>query len=160
MAHKHRIPAELRERDRWVRYAAVKRNDRITKVPVRLDGRAASSTDSATWSTYAQVRSFARKGFVLDGDGIVCLDLDHCLIDGKAVGRAAEILAALPPTYIEVSPSGTGLHVWGYGSVERGRRLPDGVEVYGTGRFITVTGQRFGRGTSLADISAVIEQLV
>lgn len=154
------IPAELRERPRWVRYRDVARNGKTTRVPVRLDGRNASSTDPDTWSTYAQVRGFGKKGFVLNGDGIVCIDLDHCLEDGKLTGRAAEIVAQLPSTYIEVSPSGTGLHVWGYADVPNGRRFPDGVEVYGTGRYITVTTQRHGRGSSLADISAVVADLL
>lgn len=130
-----------------------------SKVPLTVTGEAASSTDSATWSTYEQVRGFDRKGFVLDGDGIVCLDLDHCLVDGQPTGRAAEILAALPATYVEVSPSGDGLHVWGRASVGAGRKLAGGVEVYGTGRYITVTGRRFSASSRLADISAVVRTL-
>lgn len=101
-----------------------------------------------------------RKGFVLNGDGIVCLDLDHCLVDGELTERGAEILARCPSTYVEVSLSGTGLHVWGRGEVPKGRRLP-GVEVYGTGRYIAVTGKRFGRCPStLADLSGVVAWLL
>lgn len=101
-----------------------------------------------------------RKGFVLNGDGIVCLDLDHCLLDGELTGRAAEILARCPSTYVEVSLSGTGLHVWGRGEVPKGRRLR-GVEVYGTGRYIAVTGKRFGRCSSvLGDLSGVVAWLL
>ncbi|MBP2341111.1 hypothetical protein JOF41_007365 [Saccharothrix coeruleofusca] len=151
-AHRNKIPVELRERPRWVRHTAA-------KVPLTADGRAASSTDPTTWSTYEQVQHHQRKGLVLNGDGLVCIDLDHCLVDGRPTGRAAEILAALPDTYIEVSPSGDGLHVWGYARVGAGRKLPGGVEVYGTGRYITITGKRFGRCTRLADIGVVVEQL-
>lgn len=155
------IPAELRERARWVRYRNIRRRDTWTKMPVQIDGTAASSTDPRTWSRYAQVRSYTRKGFVLNGDGIVCLDLDHCLVDGKPARKAAEILAALPATYVEVSPSGQGLHIFGFGSVPHGRRLPGGVEVYGTGRFITVTGQHYaGSGSTLGDLSGVIDRLL
>lgn len=103
-----------------------------------------------------------RRGFVLDGDGIACLDLDRCLTpDGQVTGRAAEVLARVPHTYVEVSPSGTGLHVWGRAQVPHGRRLPQGVEVYGTGRYIAVTGRRFGRCPStLADLSEVVAWLL
>lgn len=130
------------------------------KVPLTPRGRPASSTNPATWSPYAAVKPFDRRGFVLAGDGIVCLDLDHCLVDGQLTGRAAAILARCPSTYVEVSLSGTGLHIWGRGHVVDGRRL-DGVEVYGTGRYIAVTGNRFaGSGSTLADLSSVLDWLL
>lgn len=120
-------------------------------MPLTVDGRAASSTDPGTWSTY---RSAARStvgaglGFVLDGDGIVCVDLDHALDEqGQVLPWAQRILDQVPGCWVEVSVSGRGLHVWGYGRLERGRRLPvDGgtVEIYGDGRFIAVTGRTFG----------------
>lgn len=148
------IPAELRTRPRWVRHSA-------GKVPLDARGRIASSTDPRTWSPYSEVQHQPRRGFVLNGDGVVCLDLDHCVVDGRVVGRAAQILADLPPTYVELSPSGTGLHVWGVGRVEQGRKLPGGVEIYGTGRFITVTGVPWRSSVrSLADLSGVLERLV
>lgn len=143
------IPARLTSRARWVRYSA-------SKVPLQVDGRPASSTDSATWATFAEVRASSVGvgfGFVLDGDGLVCIDLDHALADGELLPWAADVLEAAPATWVEVSPSGEGLHVWGFGSVERGRRfaVPGGmVEVYGTGRYITVTGRPFaGSGRRL-----------
>lgn len=152
-AHRAGLPHELRARPRWVTHSA-------KKVPLTPRGRPASSTDSKTWSPFEAVADLPRRGFVLDGDGIVCLDLDHCLIDGRVTGRAAEILARCPSTYVEVSLSGTGLHVWGRASVPVGRRLP-GVEVYGSGRFIAVTGERFGRCPStLADLSEVVGWLL
>src|SRR5690606_14681874 len=76
-----RLPRELTARARWVRH------DR--KRPITRDGRPASSTDPSTWSTYREAaRSKAGDGlgFVL-GDGIACLDIDHCL-DGQ--GRPSE----------------------------------------------------------------------
>jgi primase-polymerase (primpol)-like protein len=152
-AHRAGLPHDLRSRPRWVTHSKA-------KVPLTPRGRPASSTDRETWSRYEDVKDLPRRGFVLNGDGIVCLDLDHCLIDGRVTGRAAEILARCPSTYVEVSLSGTGLHVWGRASVPAGRRL-DGVEVYGTGRYIAVTGERFGRCPStLADLSDVVAWLL
>ena len=142
----------MRRRPNWVRH--------IAKRPVTVAGTPASSTDPATWTSYGRVRAYKAKRFVLDGTGLVCIDLDHCLRDGRVVGRAAEVLASCPATYVEVSPSGDGLHVWGFGQVPSGRRLPGGVEVYGTGRFVTVTGERFGGTSRLADLSTVIAGLV
>jgi primase-polymerase (primpol)-like protein len=157
---RRRLPAELTGRPRWVRYSA-------TKVPLRADtGAAASSTNPRTWSTYATAcrsRHGAGLGVVLDGDGIVCIDLDHCLTGGKVAPWAAAILDRCPPTYIEVSPSGDGLHIWGHGTVRHGRRIPTGTgtaEVYGTGRYITITGRRHGDSPAiLADLTEVITHL-
>jgi primase-polymerase (primpol)-like protein len=152
-AHRSSIPARLRGLDRWVTYSP-------SKVPLTPKGRPASSTDPNTWSPYSAVKPLPRRGFVLNGDDIVCLDLDHCLVDGVLTARGREILARCPVTYVEVSQSGAGLHVWGRGRVEHGRRL-DGVECYGTGRFIAVTGERFGRCPStLADLSRVLDWLL
>lgn len=103
-------------------------------------------------------------GYVLaEGDGVVCIDLDHCITGGEVAAWAREILDASPPTYVEVSPSGKGLHVWGLGHLDRGRVIRDGqraVEVYSQGRYIAVTGRRFeGAPVALADLSGVIAVL-
>jgi len=78
----------------------------------------------------------------------VCLDLDDCVTAGRLEPWAAEVLGHVPATYVELSPSGRGLHVWGIGNVPRGRivRLVSGgqIEAYGNGRYLTVTGERFG----------------
>lgn len=139
---RERVPAELRARARWVRYSK-------NKVPLQVTSLPAKPNDAATWSSFDEVVTSSvgvGVGFVLDGDGIVCVDLDNA-IDGK--GRikpwARDILAMLPATYAEVSPSGKGLHIWGTGEVVLGRRwrhADGGVEVYGTGRYLTVTGKR------------------
>lgn len=138
------LPKELTSRPRWVRHTA-------RKVPLTVGGSVASSTDSATWSTYreaARSTAGAGLGFVLDGDGIVCVDLDHALDEeGRPLPWAQRILDRVPGCWVEVSVSGHGLHMWGYGVLERGRRLVvDGgsVEVYGDGRFIAVTGRAHG----------------
>lgn len=131
------------------------------KVPIRPSGRVASSTDPATWVTYDEARKANRPGigFVLNADGIVCVDLDHCLDGDVLADWAQRILDRTPATYVEVSPSGTGLHIWGRGTVVRGRRTAHG-EVYGTGRYITVTGRPFRSAPStLADISAVTDSI-
>lgn len=158
-ARQPKIPAEMRGRDRWVSWKPVTRGDKVTKMPVQLNGRPASSTDPKTWVPYAKVAGEQRKGFVL-GEGIGCIDLDHCLIDGVLTPAAERFLASLPDTYIEISPSGDGLHVFGLIPEGRGRRqVIDGlfIETYSIGRYMTVTGNVFRGSTSkLADLSALI----
>ena len=82
-------------------------------------------------------------GFALNNDGIVGVDLDKCVIDGKPDPAAVEILDSLGCSYIEYSPSGNGLRAFGYGSPVKGTRgkLNGGnVELYSAGRYLTVTG--------------------
>jgi primase-polymerase (primpol)-like protein len=157
------LPLELTTRDRWVRRSA-------TKVPLTVAATAASSTDRRTWSSYTDAAASTAGvglGFVLsDVDDVVCIDLDHCLntLTGRLAPWAAAILRKAGTTYVEVSPSGDGLHIWGYATVRHGRRIrrPDGtaVEIYGTGRYIAMTGRRHGACPStLADLSAVIAEL-
>jgi primase-polymerase (primpol)-like protein len=158
------VPSAMTRRPQWVRHT-----DR--KVPLSVAGskvRPASSTDPDTWSSYSKAsRSTAGVGvgFVLSHmDRLVCIDLDHALLDGGLRPWAKRIVDAIPETYIEVSPSGTGLHIWGFGSVGRGRRIRRGgssVEVYDRGRYITVTRQPFENAPSkLADLTRVIADLL
>jgi primase-polymerase (primpol)-like protein len=66
----------------------------------------------------------------------------------------------MPSTYVEVSPSGSGLHVWGFADLVQGRRTGD-VEIYGAGRYITVTGRRFrGCGVEFANLDDWISDLL
>ncbi|WP_367669621.1 hypothetical protein [Streptomyces sp. DT2A-34] len=120
------------------------------------------------WGTYKNATESVAGvglGFVLNGDGVACIDLDHALAsDGTVKPWAAEILRQAGSTYTEVSASGDGLHIWGRADVRQGRRIrrEDGyaVEVYGDGRYIAMTGHRFrGAPTTIADISSLVEQL-
>lgn len=159
-AHRSPAPREMVAADRWVRRSA-------RKVPLTVTGKAASSTKAATWSSFRAAKASpvgVGLGFVLNGDGIVCLDLDHCLAGGVPTSAAAGFLASLPGTFIEVSPSGDGLHIFGRGQLEHGRKLSrDGlnIEVYGSGRYIAMTGERFRAAPSrLADLSDVLASIL
>lgn len=145
----HRLPVELASRDRWVRHVA--------KRPVTPAGRPASSTNAATWSSLSTARASKigdGLGFVL-GDGIGCIDLDHVIdAGGNLAPAAARFIAQLPATYTEISPSGHGLHLWFLMDEAPGTVRHVGgvsVETYSTGRYITVTGNRWpGTPTGLA----------
>lgn len=149
----------MRSKRRWVRRAAGKR-------PVTVSGVPASSTNPRTWSSLPEARASKAGvglGFVLAADGIACIDLDHCLSGGRVAGWAQRVLDMVRGTYVEVSPSGDGLHVWGLATVGKGRRRRvegGAVEVYDRGRYITVTGERFGGSPArLIDISEAVASL-
>lgn len=138
------IPAEMRERARWVRHDA-------RKHPLTVHGHAASVTDPSTWCTYRAARASdagVGVGIVL-GDGLGCVDLDDALLpDGSVKPWAQEVLDEYGPASIltEVSMSGRGLHLFLPMPEAPGRRIRNGdvkIEVYSRARFIAVTGQVF-----------------
>ena len=152
------FPVEMTEKARWIRREKSKR-------PVTITGRAASSTNAGTWSTFPEAAASsvgAGLGFVL-GDGVGCIDLDHCITDGVVADWASSILDRCPPTFIEVSQSGEGLHIFGLLPEGPGRNIRRGdsaVEFYSVGRYIAMTGDRFGGSpSSLADLSEVIASI-
>lgn len=127
---------------RFVRYTATKR-------PITAAGKSASSTNPATWTDYATaMASTAGKGVgIVLGEGLGCIDLDHCMVDGQLLPWAAEVVAANPGTYIEVSMSGEGLHIFGILAEAKGQVIKDGrnIEIYSRDRYIALTGNRFER---------------
>lgn len=147
-----RIPSELTARARWVRYSS-------RKVPLRTDGRFASVTDPSSWSDFpAAVKAKAGEGvgFVLTaGDGIVVVDLDHAVEDGRVLPWAQAIVDRMPATYMERGRSGQGLHLWFRGAVSHGRRIRRGelaVEVYSDRRYMIVGDRVPGTPLELAEL--------
>jgi len=153
------VPEDIRERKQWVawRYKWDSDRDEWKKVPVNpATGGFASSTDSDTWTSFAEAIAYHDRddtdtdgvGFVVsDDDLLVGIDLDDCRDPdtGEFDAWAEDVVDAVP-TYWEVSPSGTGLRGFGLGFVPNGGTRADidaakgHIEVYETGRYLTVTG--------------------
>lgn len=162
-AHRHAktLPEELTLRARWIRWAA--RDGR--KVPVNASGRAVNAHDPKQWVTVDDLDRQEPRGFVLNGDGIVCIDLDNCLDrHGDPLPWCRQFLAGVPPTWIERSPSGKGLHIWGLADFPTGkvvRYYNQSIEIYGDRRFITVAGTPVAQcPTTLADLQEVIDNFI
>lgn len=152
------IPDELKDIDRWVVWRAISRDGKPTKRPFKVNGEAASVTDSSTWVDFETAQAALGSGFdgiglVLNGDGIVGLDFDHCRcpgLDGVDDGitdslemvdpKIAEHLKDLNG-YTEASPSGHGIRVMVRGTLPVERRKKEGpIELYSSGRYVTMTG--------------------
>ena len=162
-----RIPAELIQLDQWVVWRLESRGGKATKVPYGpRTGQRASVADSGTWASFDEALGAYQEsngqlsgiGFVLSGcDGLGGVDLDH--VRDPETGELHPEAAALIErfgSYTEVSPSGTGIRIFG-----RAPRLPKGrsglyhgikVECYSSGRYLTVTGQRLNGQDTLAAI--------
>ena len=137
----YRVRAKRRARfmelaeGRWVRARG--------KRPVMVDGRAASSTDSSTWSSHAAVvASRAGDGLgVMLGGGLGCYDLDGCFDEsGRLSSSVRDFVRSIPEPVlmVERSMSGRGLHVFVEASEGPGSRR-GGVERYTKSRFIRTT---------------------
>lgn len=173
------IPAELRTRHQWVAWRYEERHGKRTKPPIDAKGNGklayAKSNDPATWSDFATALQacglhpeLAGVGFCFaPGDGLTGLDLDH-VIDaetGELKREAAEIVARFKGTYIEVSPSGTGIRVFCYGKPIRSGKNTGPVkwlEVYAhpSHRYLTVTGNPWpGSAPAVTDQQAALDWL-
>lgn len=153
------IPAELKAVPRWVLWRLEWRGA-WSKVPYSPDGRRAKSNDSATWATFEEVTSvdgYDGIGFML-GDGWCGIDLDDCRDPetGKLTRSAKSILRRVN-TYCEVSPSGTGVKLFGRGCKGTDQTRFDGAEIYDSNRYFCVTGQDGCREVS--DISDAVQSL-
>jgi hypothetical protein len=175
----HNLPAALnplKSRDNWVLWKWERgRNPnsgasaKWTKVPYQPSGRRADSTDRSTYSSYQQVieavANFDGIGFCI-GNDIAAFDVDKCRnSETGGIHPWATQLMEDAQTYAEVTISGTGLRVIGFGQgAAGGRKQPvgDGVtcESYrGGGRYIVMTGVSI-HDMPLANIDAVMDATV
>src|SRR5262245_47867226 len=71
------------------------------------------------------------------------IDLDHCITDAGSLSELAAEIIGYAETYAEISPSGEGIRLFARGSLDAPlANAAPGIEVYGTGRFLTVTGNK------------------
>lgn len=164
------VPQELKLRPQWVAYALIANDDSIgrpKKVPINPHtGKPASTTDLMSWGgfddaiTAVEQHNLAGIGFVFSsGDPYVGIDLDDAIDLEATAGRGTGRIKTWAETtvsrfaklaYVEISPSGTGLHIitrgklpgpGGKRSVEEGGKVVGAVEMYDRERFFTVTGR-------------------
>jgi hypothetical protein len=144
------IPDELKQLEQWVCWDDRRRDEKWTKVPLDpKTGRAASSTNPATWGTFHQALDYYQRhdlagiGFVFTPNDPFCgVDLDDCRdrVTKKLTPNVRKTLAALG-SYTEVSPSGTGVKVFLKAQVPPGGFRKGNVEMYHEGRYFAVTGR-------------------
>jgi putative DNA primase/helicase len=142
------FPAEVKQAPLWVNYQIETVDGRPgCKVPCSpKNGQRASVTNPDDWGTFdeAVARDPEHIGRIVAAP-YIAVDLDKCRNPetGEIDQWAKDLIASLPPTYAEVSPSGRGIHLWFKG--QRPKDAPDGVrapdlEVYFGKRYLTVTG--------------------
>jgi primase-polymerase (primpol)-like protein len=146
---------ELAERRQWIYWKFEPPRTpggKPVKMPYApISGRRASTTDSHTWSTFddavaaCQAQRGSGIGFVFSADDPYCgVDLDACIDreTGEVAAWATAIVDAFA-SYTEFSPSGTGLHIIGRGSVPPGGNRQGAIELYSVARYFTMTGRPY-----------------
>lgn len=152
---------QLKKQRRWVLWKFVTKPGKVKpdKVPFQLNGKMARTNDPSTWSTYAEceaVSGFDGMGLVLgevDGVPVWGVDIDGCCdaLTGKFTAESREIVISLD-SYGEYSPSGTGCHVFGIGTLP-GDGKPivkpfpgcKQIEIKSRGYYFTLTGRHLSK---------------
>lgn len=145
------LPSAMTRLDQWIIWRAEDRDGKETKVPLCPYTEQFGATDNPdTWASYEEAAKLVQEndeyglGFVFtEDDDLVGVDLDKMrdTETGEIDGRANEIIERLD-SYTEISPSGTGFHIIIKGELPSGRNRKGGIEMYESGRFFTVTGNR------------------
>src|SRR5829696_6488023 len=164
----YQAPGELRTADQFVCWCEEDRDGDITKVPYSVHGGRASSTNPKTWApfeaaiAYAEEHSMPGVGFVFtEDDPYAGIDLDKCrdAKTGEIDQWARKIVDALD-SYTEVSPSGTGLHIFVKATLPGRNNRKGPVEMYESRRYFTLTGEHLdGTPTEIHERQDVLERL-
>lgn len=175
------IPAELKQLRQWVVWRSIIRvNEKgeksVTKPPFNAFNPmlAADTTNPGTWSTYDEAVECVRKnssfvegiGFVFtDADEYFGIDIDdeqkvnpeHLEMRKRVAGDILERVH----TYAEISPSGKGVHLIGRGRLPSAgkRNTALKIEVYGSTRFFTMTGNVLNNRREITDQQAYLDIL-
>jgi P4 family phage/plasmid primase-like protien len=168
------IPIGLRSVPRWTlwNYVLIGEGEtqRWSKLPVQATGKAASSTNSTTWTDFLSAESayltgrFDGIGFVFTADDhIIGVDLDDCYDDATNQFTNIELakIASGIKGYMEISPSGTGVKIFTLADLDGAHVDHDkGLEIYPKGRYFTVTGHKLSGElpTELQDITHLIPE--
>lgn len=146
------IPEGMRNRRQWVAFRiTTEGGGELKKMPINPhNGSGASHSDPEDWGTLGEAMKALRKygcqaiGFALtEDDPYFLVDLDKCVDrnTGKTEPQAMQIVNDFK-TLTERSISGTGLHLFGEGSVPPGgnKKADEKVEIYDHSRFAVITG--------------------
>jgi len=144
----------LSERRCFIVYKLVpKENGKTDKVPVDpATGWNSNAQDPLTWMYAHEAVAWAQVlghpygyGIVIHtGCGIFCVDIDGALVNGEWSPLAQAFLTRFGGCFVEVSVSGTGLHIFGSYTgappLHKSKNTALHIELYTELRFIALTG--------------------
>jgi hypothetical protein len=177
-------PPDIANLPRWIGYKLVCEEDdpKAKKQPHSpKTGKAIGATEEyqREFATFSEAKRGARR-YGLDGvslvlgGGIVGIDIDHAtvttIVDGNPVEdlhpEVKNWLRFFSHTYVELSPSLTGIHVLCHGKLPKAisAELPNApgvrVELWDKDRHLTFTGYRLGGEWRVSEAQIVIDKLL
>jgi putative DNA primase/helicase len=168
------IPAMLKQHPNWVCWGIWDAPPKSPFEPLSLlSGRPSPAKAGVreTWGSYHAATECVRHGlaagigYEFDG-GVYGVDLDHVIEAGTLTPQAGDIVGKLA-SYTEVSPSGSGLHLFVTApgaNTTRHRKKDCFLEIYNERRYFTVTGNIYGSAKSIesrtAELQAIHDQFL
>ena len=169
------IPKDMQSLTQWGLYRLiwVKERNKYTKIPISaIDGSPAKTNTPSTWTDFktalSNVGRWDTHGLsFFFANGYAGIDVDD--IPGEVEryrhgdydeNMITEFMNATK-SYTEISVSKKGIHIVFRGKIPGTHRRKGNVEMYDTGRFFAITGNRidsYGDETSHADISILYEK--
>lgn len=134
------IPNGLKEAKGWIVWKKVKRDGKYLKLPVKLDGSSDGWND--TNYSFDEVKEYELIGLQPRGK-LICIDLDNCF-DSEGRPNTAALDALTIKSYTEYSPSGKGLHIWLYTTIDYNSMARKGIEIFANSKYCTITGLKYG----------------
>jgi hypothetical protein len=177
----HNMPAALAPliaRSQWSVWRWEQRENGTWHKPpfqTRDPSQHANQDDPSTWSTFEEALEVVNAGqadgvtYMLgESDGLGAIDVDHCRDpDTGAIAPWAQYLLDRSQSYVEVTPSGTGIRVWGicardakpmFKTLDLDHGNGARIEIFRHRRKpLTVTGYDLNCGKDLASIDRPIE---
>jgi len=163
------LPDDMLAEKRWL----VWRDEDGRKVPYyptthrRRSGTMETAQDYAAMGAHADAMEalkhhtphYTGLGYAIT-NGNLLIDLDDVLENGKFTDEWAEKFiykAAASGAFVEVSHSGTGIHVIGRGHARKAGSKGVHIEVYPDKRFVAITGQLLGALTCPDEVTDITE---
>lgn len=147
------IPEALKQLQQFLlwRYEPGASGKKPNKVPyyastrIRRNGVQGGPEDRAQLVTFSEAIKVLEDDFfdgiglaMLPEGGLIGVDLDNCF-DGKIKPDLGALVAG---TYVEISPSGSGIRAFYFGHYADRKHLESGVEIFHSKGFLTLTGTR------------------
>lgn len=154
----------LKSKNRWICHKG-----KVPKMPILTDQANCSGdyyeTAGTTYEKAAEAKDkWGYDGLgILLGQGLIGVDLDHCIKDSKLSDFAMEVIKQLD-SYTEISPSGKGVHILLYGNPGIDNIRTKGIEIYTAKRYFTFTGKTYAGKTEIrsgrdAEISKLYQRV-
>jgi len=167
----YNIPTLLKGRPNWVVWGLQGAPPKAPFTPVSIingEPTPAKAGVTETWGSYHDAVECVNRGlaegigFEFEGNELFGVDLDHVIDKDGAITADAYNIVGLLDSYTEISPSGTGLHLFVFApdaNITRHRKKDCFLEIYNEARYFTVTGNAYGGNNQIEHRSKELQSL-